>query len=146
VKSPDLAATTPKEKKAATANINLTSATVKRKQPAQKLPVAQDNSIANNAPSPQRSLPVEKTAGTQELPQQMINKQPVTTDLSPAYNNTNTLAVTEPGPGTDLASVNKKGSVRGFLRKATRFIERRTGINPVNEDDELLIGVVAIKL
>ena len=40
----------------------------------------------------------------------------------------------------------KKGSFRGFLRKATRFIERRTGINPTNEDDELLIGAVAIKL
>jgi hypothetical protein len=40
----------------------------------------------------------------------------------------------------------KKGSVRGFLRKATRFIERRTGINPTNEDDELLIGAIAIKL
>jgi hypothetical protein len=38
------------------------------------------------------------------------------------------------------------GSVKGFLRKATRFIERRTGIKTVNDDDELLVGAVALKL
>ena len=44
-------------------------------------------------------------------------------------------------------SENKKGrAIRGFLRKATRFIERTTNIDPVNEDDKLLIGAVALKL
>jgi hypothetical protein len=45
-----------------------------------------------------------------------------------------------------LVTENKSSRFKGFLRKATRFIERRTGINPVNEDNELLIGAVAIKL
>jgi hypothetical protein len=40
----------------------------------------------------------------------------------------------------------KQGSVRGLLRKATRFIEHRTGINAVNDDDKLLVGMVAINL
>lgn len=39
----------------------------------------------------------------------------------------------------------RKGSLKGFLRKATRMIEKRTGIDPTN-DGELLIGAVAINL
>ena len=38
-----------------------------------------------------------------------------------------------------------KGSVKGFLRKATRLIEKRTGIDATT-DGELLIGVLAVKL
>lgn len=40
----------------------------------------------------------------------------------------------------------KKGSLKTFLRKATRFVEKTTGIDPSNGDDELLIGAVALKL
>jgi hypothetical protein len=78
--------------------------------------------------------------------QENINNQPVTTTESIAY--TKVDAFETPVPGSDAldGEDDKKGSVRGFLRKASRFIERRTGINAVNEDDELLIGVVAIKL
>ncbi len=39
-----------------------------------------------------------------------------------------------------------KGSFKGFLRKATRLIERNTGIVAANDDNQLLIGVVAVKL
>lgn len=35
---------------------------------------------------------------------------------------------------------------RGFFRKVSRFIERRTGIGTVNTDNELLVGAVALKL
>jgi hypothetical protein len=41
---------------------------------------------------------------------------------------------------------NRKGSVKGFLRQATRVIEKRTGIDPTNQNGELLIGAVALKL
>ncbi|HEX6332758.1 MAG TPA: hypothetical protein VFZ78_00950 [Flavisolibacter sp.] len=51
----------------------------------------------------------------------------------------NDVAVTGPAPGN-------KGSVKGFLRKATRLIEKRTGIDPTNDKEEILIGVLAIKL
>jgi hypothetical protein len=44
-----------------------------------------------------------------------------------------------------IASNDRKGSIKGFLRKATRVIEKRTGIDPTN-DGELLIGAVAINL
>ena len=43
----------------------------------------------------------------------------------------------------DVAS--NKGSVKGFLRKTTRLIEKRTGIDPTS-NGELLIGAVAINL
>lgn len=39
-----------------------------------------------------------------------------------------------------------KTPAKGFLRKVSRFIERRTGIGTVNADNELLIGSVALKL
>jgi hypothetical protein len=39
-----------------------------------------------------------------------------------------------------------KGNLKSLLRKATRMVERRTGIDATNEDDELLIGMVALKL
>jgi len=40
----------------------------------------------------------------------------------------------------------KKTPAKGFFRKVSRFIERNTGIGTVNADNELLIGVVALKL
>lgn len=40
----------------------------------------------------------------------------------------------------------KRSSAKGFLRKVSRFIERRTGIGTANADDEILVGAVALKL
>lgn len=40
----------------------------------------------------------------------------------------------------------RKTPAKGFFRKVSRFIERRTGIGTVNDDNELLIGAVALKL
>jgi hypothetical protein len=50
------------------------------------------------------------------------------------------------GESTGKIADSHKGSVKGFLRQATRVIEKRTGIDPTNENGELLIGVVAVKL
>jgi anti-sigma factor RsiW len=41
---------------------------------------------------------------------------------------------------------NRKGSLKGFLRKATRMIEKKTGIDPTNGNGDLLIGAVSINL
>ncbi len=125
------------------------AAPVPKKNMPQQAPLIanKDNHTAYNRPAPQSAMPVQSDPDqVEQKPQQTINTEPVTTNAAPAYNNTNALTTADAGSGTDLASASRKGSVRGFLRKATRFIERRTGINPVNEDDELLIGVVAIKL
>jgi hypothetical protein len=84
---------------------------------------------------------------TVQEPQQIINRPTVTTPTDVAYNAIET-ATNRPAEDEVAVADNneKRGSVKGFLRKATRLIERRTGINPTNDDEELLIGAMAIKL
>jgi hypothetical protein len=71
----------------------------------------------------------------------ILNNLAVTSDHTTAYNNTNASAVI----ADDAKGNETKGSVKGFLRRATRLIEKRTGIDATT-DGELLIGVVAVKL
>jgi hypothetical protein len=66
-----------------------------------------------------------------------LNNSPVTSLLA---NRNTDVAI------TDSEKDNHKGSFKGFLRKASRMIEKRTGFDPVNDNGELLIGVVAVKL
>ncbi len=50
-------------------------------------------------------------------------------------------------PEVDWAvQTEKKTPARGFFRKVSRFLERKTGIGTVNADNELLVGAVALKL
>jgi len=46
----------------------------------------------------------------------------------------------------EYASNTENKKLRGFFRKATRFIERTTNINAANDDDRVLIGGMAINL
>ena len=129
-------------------------ATVTEKNIVSKKSVADNQSTpvifsADNEQTAFTELPqVEKQTSVEEkvLQQQNINTQPVTTIEALAYTSIDASETLVPGTDVFEGDEDKKGSVRGFLRKATRFIERRTGINAVNEDDELLIGAVAIKL
>jgi anti-sigma factor RsiW len=41
---------------------------------------------------------------------------------------------------------NENKRLRGLFRKATRFIERTSGINPANDDDRVLISAMAVNL
>jgi hypothetical protein len=132
---------------------NFTKATEVKDQPVQidqpDNNTPPDNLIASNSITDNSTLtvvdPREKTTaiiggGSQEI----INTDPVTKLIPSPYNS---IAGPTSVNNTDVAnSDGKQGSVRGLLRKATRFIERRTGINPVNEDDKLLVGMVAISL
>ena len=73
----------------------------------------------------------------------------VTSDITPAYISIEASAkTTVPVNAVAFENDTEKsgGSVKGFLRKATRIIERHTGIKTVNDNDELLIGAVALKL
>lgn len=62
-------------------------------------------------------------------------------------------------PGIDFAIANqplteietdgndgKKNKLRGFFRKVTRTFEKRTNIDPTDQDNRLLVGSLAIKL
>ncbi|HVG15955.1 MAG TPA: hypothetical protein VM935_13370 [Chitinophagaceae bacterium] len=80
-------------------------------------------------------------------PKQSINTPPVTNGIAASYNNEE--APLTPAVIRDAfvkTDNDKKSSLKGLLRKATRFIERRTNISATNENDELLIGAVALKL
>jgi hypothetical protein len=41
---------------------------------------------------------------------------------------------------------NENRKLRGIFRRATRFIERTTKLNPANDDGKLLIGSVAVSV
>lgn len=73
---------------------------------------------------------------------QNISVNPVTSD--PSIRTTNTEAAAPQGP--QAGDVANKTTLKGFLRKATRVLERRTGVDPTNDKEEVLIGVMAIKL
>lgn len=73
-------------------------------------------------------------------PSEIVNTHSVTSALASRKTDE---SVAEMDQSNDVA--NNKGSFKGFLRKATRLIEKKTGIDPTN-DGELLIGAVAINL
>lgn len=77
-------------------------------------------------------------------PAQISNATFVTFGINQAYNNETALLQT-----ADLNNVeidNRKGSLKSFLRKASRTITRTTGIDGDNDGNETLIGIVAVKL
>jgi hypothetical protein len=88
----------------------------------------------------------EDPAVTFDPSKQIINNSRVTSAL--AQRNTSIKAAETEVPKTDVAeNKENKGSFKSFLRKATRMIERKTGIDPTNGDDEeLLVGALAVKL
>jgi hypothetical protein len=93
---------------------------------------------SNNLPEP---APGIKTS--------LVNT-PVNTENKSEYSVPSTkLNVTERPVGAYYiadASENKTKRLRGFLRKATRILERRANISATDEDDRLLIGGLAVKL
>lgn len=110
-----------------------------------------ENAVATNTPTVQDNQTPEKAKVTHvqfetdntiafNPPEVSVNKNNVT---SPALErNINGTTVDQ----NESIAGNHKGSVKGFLRKATRMIEKRTGFDPANENGELLIGAVAISL
>jgi hypothetical protein len=152
----DPAITEPQKQILATENSvrkNFTKATEVKDEPVQidqpDKNTPPENLIASNATTDNSALtvvdPREKTTAIiGGEPQEIINSNPVTiANISPY----NSIAGTSSAITSGVVTADdKQGSVRGLLRKATRFIERRTGINPVNEDDKLLVGMVAISL
>ncbi|HTM92692.1 MAG TPA: hypothetical protein VL095_09745 [Flavisolibacter sp.] len=114
-----------------------------------EIPVQQQNEIAY---TPQeikedvvdkpvvRNIEADRDNNIEKTTASSVNKEFVTSSLANRLDNSS---------GDDEKSYasndDRKGSIRGFLRKATRMIEKRTGIDPTN-DGELLIGAVAINL
>ncbi|HEX2535080.1 MAG TPA: hypothetical protein VHK69_15150 [Chitinophagaceae bacterium] len=92
------------------------------------------------------AIPADVATAQVTPSQQNINREPVTNTAPDRITYT---SAQEEGTGPAFAAApaaKNKTSVRGLLRKATRFIERTTSIDPTNGGDELLLGAVAIKL
>jgi hypothetical protein len=128
---------------------NFTKTTEIKDQPVQidvpKNDIQPGNQIAYNTDVIVTVPDIQKTTAVVGGERQETIIPHTVTNIDPsAYNS---IAGPSSDNSSDVANSNgKQGSVRGLLRKATRFIERRTGINPVNEDDKLLVGMVAISL
>jgi hypothetical protein len=89
--------------------------------------------------------PTLTTTSVTAIPKDFINTGTVTSNILPR---TTIQEATTPIFAVDNGKVaaSNKGSLKGLLRKATRVIEKRTGIEAANEDGEVLIGALAVKL
>jgi hypothetical protein len=84
---------------------------------------------------------------TENSYQPALNNSVVTSEKALTYVPVEAAAKTQvPVEDAVATGEERNGGLKGFLRKATRTLERRTGIKAVNDDDELLIGAVALKL
>jgi hypothetical protein len=99
--------------------------------------------VNDNIP-PKRPVIVNEINAVQ-LANLQINSAVVTGKHKQIINDT---IVTNHLPETpdDYASNTENKKLRGLFRKATRFIERTSGINPANDDNRVLIGGMAINL
>ena len=80
---------------------------------------------------------------------QNISNGIVTNNTDKPYDNKETAQETTTDTGAVFASNNEEGKnkkFRGFFRKATRVFEKRTNISAADDDDKVLIGVLAVRL
>ncbi|MBB1286335.1 hypothetical protein HRH25_18270 [Flavisolibacter sp. BT320] len=112
----------------------------------QQLPVMQENTIETGALAkvePVNSKPSVLTQKQTMVLNKIVANPVVTSTQATAYN---PLESPEEPAVTEEDFKPKKSSAKGFLRKVSRFLERRTGIGTVNADNEILVGAVALKL
>jgi len=88
------------------------------------------------------SIAVNPSSG--KLLQHPINTPAVTKPGDETPHDTKASNLTQPDDATASNDENKK--LRGFFRRAARFIERTTKVNPANDDNKVLIGSMAVSL
>jgi len=97
-------------------------------QPAYNPYVLKPNDAIAYTPAPEKNNSPEKTL-----------TNPVVTNPDPAPSDITNASFKEENGG-------KKNKLRGFFRKVTRTFEKRTNIDPTDQDNRLLVGSLAIKL
>ena len=110
------------------------------------LPVPVNNPNVNNT---QNAVAVQSVPANNN-PKGILTKNDVTKkagsspDIKPGFD----FAVANPDKQTPEIEDNdgKKNKLRGFFRKVTRTFEKRTNIDPTDQDNRLLVGSLAIKL
>jgi hypothetical protein len=118
---------------------------VKHEAPVQSPVIAQEDVAIIELPVQRTTQGEDAAIVSTSASGDVVNKSFVTSAPEERNTNIEALPAAMVPDGGEVAS-NKKGSIRGLLRKATRLVERTTGISATNEDDELLIGAVAVKL
>jgi cytoskeletal protein RodZ len=123
----------PKEQKSSVmVDQNTIAKTTKEKKPEKEIAAPKDIVTPDNTPA--------------IVQQQTVNNKIVTSPAIASLNNQTTEDVTAVHASIVEPDDEKNSKLKGFLRKATRFIERRTNISTTNENNQLLIGAVAIQL
>jgi hypothetical protein len=127
-------------------------------------PIKKDEEIMANNDKPTNNLPQplqNRTIITNDVPTKAIAKNDIpdkidnsntsltntgVTTNNPQSSDVRTASLTSNADDADFDQPNgKKGKLRGFFRKVTRTFEKRTNIDPT-EDDKLLVGGLAIRL
>lgn len=110
--------------------------------------IVTQNVIAHTTPLAHEIEPEESVAIAVPKKQVPLNNLSVTSEKPLTYVSAEDAANRTVVPVHPVAFSNERqsGGLKGLLRKATRVLERRTGIKAVNDDDELLVGAVALKL
>ena len=111
-----------------------------------------NNKQTNNLPLPSQNRNVinNSIASTDLSKEINTSKDPLTnavvTTKDPQSSDIRTASLTVNADDADFNQPNgKKSKLRGFFRKVTRTFEKRTNIDPT-EDDKLLVGGLAIRL
>ena len=108
------------------------------------------NKPSNNLPTPENNPyvngenPVVAKVNTPNEKTEIKNIPAVTNQPSPP---SNIIQATYTNNGEELVQNDgKKNKLRGLFRKAARTFEKRTDIDPTDDDNRLLVGGFAIKL
>jgi len=109
-----------------------------------------NNKLTNNLPTPENNPyvngenPVVAKVNTPNEKTEIKNIPAVTNQPAPP---SNIIQATYTNNGEELVQNDgKKNKLRGLFRKAARTFEKRTDIDPTDDDNRLLVGGFAIKL
>ena len=116
-----------------------------------------DKPTTNNLPLPSQNRNVINTDASNAIanvtiPKEINNSNTSLTNTGvttkdPQSSDIRTASLTSNADDADFNQPNgKKSKLRGFFRKVTRTFEKRTSIDPTENDEKLLVGGLAIRL
>ena len=110
-----------------------------------------ESKIIENTTADKKEIdPLKSTVAiNNNVDKQNISNATVTNNTDKPYGNKETAYEPTTDTGAVFASNNEEGKnkkFRGFFRKATRVFEKRANISAADDDDKVLIGVLAVRL
>ena len=115
--------------------------------------IAENNNKSNNLPQPLKNPNLIKTDASKNvvtIPKEIINPKNSSTDVAVTNINPSPSNIVNASYAEDNADLNqpndKKTKLRGFFRKVTRTFEKRTNMDPTDDENKLLVAGLAFKL